>query len=44
MEYKIAEEMAQRIAIYLSEFPYKEVADIIDYLKEQANKQQDKKD
>ena len=36
MEYKITEEMAQRILIYLGEFPYKEVADIIDYLKEQS--------
>lgn len=37
MEYKVTEEMAQRIVIYLAEFPYKEVADIIDYFKEQSS-------
>lgn len=36
MEFKLTPEQAQRVAQYLGEFPYKEVADIVDSLKEQG--------
>ena len=35
MEYKLTLEQAQRVVNYLAEFPYKEVADIIEALKKQ---------
>ena len=38
MNFKINLEMVQRIINYLAEFPYKDVYDIIDNLKEQAKK------
>lgn len=37
MEIKIDIEMAQRIVILLAKYPYEEVADIIDFIKNQAN-------
>ena len=36
---KITEEQTQRLLMFLGEFPYKEVADLIDTVKSQANEQ-----
>lgn len=41
MEFKLTPEQAQRVATYLGEFPYKEVADIVDSLKEQGKTTED---
>jgi hypothetical protein len=43
MEFKLTLEEAQRIVNYLSEYPYKEVADIIDNIKKQYNEQNTEK-
>lgn len=42
MEYKLTLEEAQRVVNYLAEFPYKEVADIIDHIKSQDKESKSK--
>ena len=44
MEFKLTPEQAQRVATYLGQLPYQEVADIIDSLKEQGKTAEDQEE
>lgn len=40
MEYKLNQEQAQRVVNLLAQFPYKDVYDIIESIKEQGQKEE----